>query len=245
MADFGTPPKFEGRPDESLATFQMQVNIQIAARGINVNRRVGFVISCLAGSAQLWAAVRYADGLPDNVDTLFDHLRAEFASESTVMARRIAFENVRQRGTIEDYIDKFRAAALLVGGVGDDEMKTRFIQGLIPRIRSELMYRNPGNFRDACDIARRFDAAHQLSNQFSAQRPNRPLRSHSQPPNNRRSVISPEERERRLRLGLCFRCGERGHLAADCRPDPSNRLPASEHASKYNPNDDTHKTGRL
>eukprot|EP00054_Salpingoeca_dolichothecata_P029823 m.236720 g.236720 ORF g.236720 m.236720 type:complete len:180 (+) comp26551_c0_seq7:161-700(+) len=135
MADFGTPPKFEGRPDESLATFQMQVNIQIAARGINVNRRVGFVISCLAGSAQLWAAVRYADGLPDNVDTLFDHLRAEFASESTVMARRIAFENVRQRGTIEDYIDKFRAAALLVGGVGDDEMKTRFIQELIPRIR--------------------------------------------------------------------------------------------------------------
>lgn len=32
----------------------------------------------------------------------------------------------------------------------------------------------------------------------------------------RRGPITQEEKDRRRRLGLCFYCGERGHLASSC-----------------------------
>jgi len=37
-----------------------------------------------------------------------------------------------------------------------------------------------------------------------------------------RAHLSPEERQRRVRRGLCFYCGEAGHLVATC-PDKSTR----------------------
>jgi len=55
----------------------------------------------------------------------------------------------------------------------------------------------------------------------------------------RRGRLTPQERERRMKEGLCFYCGEKGHTAAAHRQRaPAPRIAATQEKSSEEPEEE-------
>ena len=152
-----------------------------------------------------WA--QFKQGLYDN-----------FAPANMVLTARNQLADCTQTGTVRDYLTRFRNLVIIIKDVGKTELFDRFVRGLKPYIRKELVLREVDNFTDAVRLAEKIEVANQ-SNQNSGN-------SNQTKPQARaikvmaltagRGKLTTEIREDCMKRGACFYCREEGHLIANC-----------------------------
>jgi hypothetical protein len=128
----------------------------------------------------------------------------------------------------------------------DEELLDRFVRGLKPRTRMDVVMREPQSFDEAVKLADRYDSL--FSPRFSFNRQPSGVNTRSQPSafpaplssnpilptptpmeidalRCKPSPLTTEERARLLKSGGCFYCRQLGHILANCPSKPAAQKP--------------------
>ena len=145
--------------------------------------------------------------------------------------------NLKQYGTIFEYVSVLTALAMRIPGLSQTQILDKFIRGLKPKTRIEVELRDPKTTDEAYRLADRFDrivyGARNTS--FLTQNYNRyaptsnanmnadygePMQIDTLRPRQPglRNFQRPQSFEQPRNQGLCFTCEKPGHFAANC-PD--------------------------
>jgi hypothetical protein len=163
--------------------------------------------------------------------TSWNHFRAEFQStfknhdQAFVAATQITKLKQNQM-TAMQFATKFRAYALELADWSEAALMYSFRHGLNSNIKNLLLSQtDPANLRELINLAIKCDNRirdHELDLKFSSPQ-NVPLHFPSAPRSDsmdldaiKRGPLSTQEREHRMKNGLCLVCGKKGHFKDKC-----------------------------
>lgn len=215
-----------------------------ACGSVGDGERVSFAGSMLRGHASTWWRQRRTRAALGEIPEVSSwqqfcaELKAEFALVNAVKHARDDLARLEQRTSVQTYVHDFRELALQIPDLSEAEKLDRFLRGLKPRLQRELAIRDPHTMDEAVNMAERIDmvdfawrvrhgptpmelgtAETVCVDALSFNRKNEKMggKSYARPmKNDDRHKNSNMEKERLKRLGLCFPCKKRGHLARDC-----------------------------
>jgi Retrotransposon gag protein/Zinc knuckle len=214
------PPTFDGKspPDSWIAHMDSYVN------GISDEQAFSIAITYLVSDAHDWFIANQvsatAAGHPMvSWVALTDAIKKRFSPLNKVKIARDKLSRWRQLRDVPSYNTDFLKIILDIPRIGLDEQIDRYARGLKPYIWSELCTTDYESLEDLMRDAERIESA--KGNRFKTNpQGTQPFRSGPVPMelNNTKVIqkLSPEEREKCMREGLCLRCREKGHLARDC-----------------------------
>lgn len=179
-------------------------------------------------------------------------LKFTFGDQDPGATARYKLEQLRQGSkTAEEYSVLFRELAVHTG-YNDIGHRTAYEKGLNGPLADSIYRLNPvpDTLQGWMTAAMRLDRQwrqREANKRLYAPRP-QTLRvaaaTTSTPTTPRRpSRLSEEERERRMKMGLCFRCGTKGHLASACTGGPSQAIRASADGNAATPTPASHPDG--
>ncbi|RVE72612.1 hypothetical protein OJAV_G00039140 [Oryzias javanicus] len=208
--------------------------------------RIAFMISHLAGRARVWAMAEWARNSPlcSSLIAFQEALKNTFDPVSTGRDKARELTVIRQGGdSVCDYAIRFRTLAA-ESGWNSVALYDVFMKGLALRIQEQLVPLDlPQNLDSLIALAirtenrlhdlvtrrssgssgggssRRAESTERRNpRRFSADpHPSVAADSGEEPMQVGRTRLSAEERQRRLREGRCFYCGELGHPVFSCR----------------------------
>src|SRR5271169_6274238 len=156
-------------------------------------------------------------------------MRAYFAPPNEDRRLQDEWANLRQHGTVFEYVSVLTALAMRIPGLSQGQILDKFIRGLKPKTKIEVELRDPKTPEEAYRLADRFDRIVYgvKSTSFLTQNYNRytptananmnadygePMQIDTLRP--RRS--GPKNYQRPRTQGLCFTCNKPGHIAVNC-----------------------------
>lgn len=163
-----------------------------------------------------------SNATPDTWDGFKNAIIKEFIPEDHSRRAREWIKRCKQTGSVYKYISAFRNVTLAVHNVREGEKFDRFVDGLKPNIRIEVMKSNVRTIEDASKIAMRIDSAiwHNYNDQ-SYQRSS-PAKQEATPMEignfekaSRKPLNADEKKQREIdrKNKACFVCQKSG-----CRP---------------------------
>lgn len=200
-----------------------------------------FAATYLRGPADEWVRP-YMDSIHkgepvaifDKLDTFLESLAAGYGEADAVAAAENEIMALRQTGTVAEYAARYRALKVKTKWVADDKPWIAWFRyGLSNRFRTDLTLKKmpedfDGYVKACCvyddelrairattrtnPIPQRTGTAFQTRQTSNSNQP-RTGSSHRDPNAMEVDQIS---REEALRKGLCFHCGEKGHMSAKC-----------------------------
>ena len=121
---------------------------------------VAFASTLLQGSAaNWWYIVCQTNDKPNTFQEFANALRAEFIPQDHIRRARNYLSRLRQISSVSVYLSEFRNATIPITGITDDEKLDRFLFGLKPDIRVEVLKADPKSFDDAAHKALCIDSA--------------------------------------------------------------------------------------
>jgi hypothetical protein len=217
------PPTFDGKspPDSWIAHMTSYVH------GLTDEHAFAIAITYLTADAHDWfianQATATAAGHPmTSWVALTEALAKRFSPLNKVKLARDKLSRWRQLRDVPSYNTDFLKIILDIPHIGIDEQIDRYARGLKPYIWSELCTTDYTTLETLMRDAERIESA--KGNRY---KPNQPtnnsgiFRSGPVPIELNATIatiakLTPEEREKCLREGLCLRCREKGHMARDC-----------------------------
>ncbi|KAL0190863.1 hypothetical protein M9458_013561, partial [Cirrhinus mrigala] len=129
-------------------------------------------------------------------------------------------------GTAAEFALAFRTLAAQTTWV-EDTLKLLFRRGLSMDLQTELACRDEGrSLKEFIELTIHIDNLIRSRRQIRSGNPSFATGSssalHSEPMQIGYTCLSPEERERRMRLRLCLYCGKPGHLRSTCPTRPGS-----------------------
>ncbi|KAL7841399.1 hypothetical protein SRHO_G00250900 [Serrasalmus rhombeus] len=186
--------------------------------------KVHFVISLLTGRAKEWATALWTinSEILQSESRFLSQFKAVFAHSPTGKEVGSQICDLKQ-GTrsAADYALDFRTLAA-GSGWSEPALKTMFMRGLREDVQAELVFRGPElTLNQAIEAAISLDSLlrgrrrlmrESLPPVFSGESSPR----EAEPMQLGRTRLTPEEKQRRRREGLCLYCGQAGHLCSSC-----------------------------
>jgi Retrotransposon gag protein/Zinc knuckle len=133
---------------------------------------------------------------------------------------RDQLRSIEQEKTVSDYHAKFTRWAALTG-YNEEALVDAFYKGLKTPIKDMMVnIARPRSVGDTLSVALQFE--NRILNRAQERRKEPGPRGRNIPPRQglradvKAMKLSPEERTKRLKEGLCFRCAQKGHLARTC-----------------------------
>lgn len=228
------PERFSGDASTCRA-FLTQCSIQFSLQPSafpSEETKVAYVISLLTGQALRWATAEWERGsairfsfsdFAAELRRVFDPVRPEKEAARLLASLRQGDKSVDQ------YAIEFRTLAADTKW-NESACFDLFYQGLSERLKDELAARDlPSTLHALIDLASRIDRRLR-----ERRRERTVVGSYMSPPNLfplparsgseqtaepmqlGRTRLTPEERERRYKQGLCFYCSNQGHQVRDC-----------------------------
>jgi hypothetical protein len=244
------PDKYFGQRDFLLlGNWIFSVDQYIVLSDMPEAKQAPFVSTLLRKEALLWYRVNYENWDTETKGTLtWKHLKAAmklyFAPPNEDRRLQDEWANLRQQGTVFEYISVLSALAMQIEGLTEGQILDKFIRGLKPKTRIEVELRDPKSTEEAYRLADRFDRIVYgvNSSTFLTSNYNRygtgygmsheakqneeyygePMQIDTLRP--RKGFGKPKPRPAGSeplppRNGLCFNCQKPGHIAVNC-PKP-------------------------
>ncbi|KAL0170112.1 hypothetical protein M9458_034708, partial [Cirrhinus mrigala] len=214
------------------------------------NAKIGYVISCLTGSALRWAESIWSQAGPavSSYSAFAQHFMEVFGRTDHESSAGEELYNFRQNDlSVQEYTIRFRTLAA-ASGWNEKALVTTFRQGLEPHLRLMLApYDDSIGLERFIQLSLRCSARVASYNLCSfgtatnTPRPPEPLSppvTSPEPMEINRRRLTPQERQHRFAKGLCLYCGQSTHLLKDCplrppRPVVSTILPMSENMQPF------------
>ena len=196
-------------------------------RDVNEPQATSIAVSYLQSTAHDWW-IKYQlteDG--KKVETwpqLKDALIARFDTLNKEKIARDKLAGWRQIKDVKTFNDDFQKIILDIPNISVDEQIDRYTRGLKNYIFKELCTVEYSRLSDAMRDAERIESAHKRvpsSNKGNNKGNNNGSNGNTNPVpmeigNIQIKKLTPEEREKCMKEGLCLRCRQKGHMAKNC-----------------------------
>ena len=141
-------------------------------------------------------------------------VKTQFKDSDSIRKARDKIAALRQKTSVSKYSDSFRSLLLKIPDMSIEEQLDRYIRGLKPAIRRELLLKAPTTLDDAVTLAERMDSIQRISVPPSAPVPSSSSGPHHAPmdvdsvqvPPPSRRRLTPEERANLVAKNGCFYC---------------------------------------
>jgi Retrotransposon gag protein/Zinc knuckle len=227
------PDKYHGQRDFLLlGNWIFSVDQYFILTDMPVHKQGPFVSTLLRDEALLWFRSSYENwdpATPLTWEILRAAMRKYFAPPNEDRRLQDEWANLRQHGTVFEYVSVLSALAMRIPGLSQTQILDKFIRGLKPKTRIEVELRDPKTPDEAYRLADRFDRIVYgvKSTSFLTQNYNRYTPTANASPNANygepmqidmfRPRQTGSRNLQRLRAqGLCFTCKKPGHIAANC-----------------------------
>jgi hypothetical protein len=254
-------PTYSGNPTEgnTIRHFAMAWENITTAQGISLDedddtsREVALAATRLTDAALEWyhdtwtpMVVAMAPTKPKWIE-LITALQAQFEPLPPSFVARSELRALRQTGTLNDYINRFRHLNSSIPDMAEADRVDNFIRGLKPALQAKVNMSLPHNLTTAYTVAVRQEAAYQAmvpNRPRVAQQNNRPRtppdvghlaavedESDDEKGNSSLSLaamqapspkLTNELRAELLKSGKCFRCRQAGHISKNCPKNSKN-----------------------
>jgi hypothetical protein len=223
--------KYSGDKREDLLAWLFQVNEHVTLAQITDDEvRIVFAGTALTGNAKTWYRSMRMAGDVTTWAEFQASLKAHFYPIDPVKHARDQLHPLVQTGSVRDYTGIFRHLCAIIGNMSEDEKLDRYIRGLKTRTRGQVELKEPDSFDEACRLAEMIDVSNDRifggANHSRSSYPSKPRRDGPEPMDlnafsDRREKpkfkkLTPEEKERRRKEGLCLYCGSDKHKLEDC-----------------------------
>jgi len=234
------PPldKYSGRKGEDLLAWLFTAKEHFSILNINEDEnRIVFAGTALTENAKTWYRSVRIEGRSMTWNEFEAALKAHFYPLDPVKHARDKLHPLMQTSSVRDYTAQFRQLAAIITNMAESEKLDRYIRGLKTRTRGHVELKEPTTFDEACRLAEMIDVTNDRifananansnssnrSNYHSVRVPRRndpepmDLNAISEPKEKPKfKKLTPEEKEKRRRDGLCLYCGSDKHQLDAC-----------------------------
>lgn len=160
------PDTFDGQR-ELLAVnawvYQLEQYFSLVLFGgtaLNDQVQISFASSLMKGHASKWWYMQIQGGVaPDTWAEFIAAVRQEFVPQDSTRQARDKLRQLSQKTSVSNYVNDFQNTVIAIPNMTAEEMIDRFVSGLKPRTRIEVLKSNPSDFAAACRIALNVDNA--------------------------------------------------------------------------------------
>ena len=224
------PSVFSGKQNVESWITHMRSYLQ----GCGANEALPIAVSYLGGAAHEWWLARLRDGTNvANPEQLFQHLHLRFNVINKEKLARDKLHRWKQMKDVQMYNEDFQKIILDIPTISKEEQIDRYTRGLKPYIWREMCTKDYKELVEAMRDTEKIESAHHRGGNVRQNHGPRNVIGRPAPVqapvpmeigNIRLQKLTPEERQRCFRMGLCFRCRQPGHNARDRRcPKNANR----------------------
>lgn len=237
-----TPDTFSGKKgDIHDWLFQLELFFSQTSREFPTEMdSIRFAVSLLRGPALTWWRSTHTQLNYSTWKNFKANMIANYQPVDPVKKARGRLYALKQVGPVFKYNQLFRSIILLIPGITEEEKRYQYERGLKPEIRRELVLKDFRTTEEAMIMAERFDSAfwptgtapegkktssYKASSYKGSEKPvlvDDPMEVDATmdvaavEDSRRLKKLTPEERARCLKEGLCFRCRKSGHVTKDC-----------------------------
>ena len=161
------PSTFDGSRDELvIRTWIYQVDqylklVQVGGTvALNDETKISFASTFMTGTAAAWwYTLVVSNTIPKTWAEFQNAIFQEFVPFDSTQRARDKLRKLIQRTSVSDYLTEFRNLTLTITGMNEEEKVDRFVQGLKPHVRLEVLKSNARTMNDASRIALNVDSA--------------------------------------------------------------------------------------
>lgn len=216
-----TPPLYKGKG--SITSWTTHMSNYLA--NVDDAEALNIAVSYLHEGAHEWWIMYQRTDEGREVNT-WTRLKNAMVSRFDVLNKeKIARDKLAKWRQIKDVVsfnEDFQKIILEIPGISTEEQIDRYTRGLKPYIWKELCTKDYKKLADAMRDAERIESAHRRGGTTPRAEPSRRAMELSNKPtpmeigNIELKKLTPEERQRCIKEGLCLRCRQKGHIARDC-----------------------------
>jgi hypothetical protein len=220
------PPEFSGSAGSDVNDFLFLLTLYITAMRRTISSELDKVIlsgGFLRGGALAWFRANY-DQIPDFA-TFTKLLRSHFAPLNAALIARKQIDELKQINSLQDYVRAFSELGLRISPnyLNSEEALHRFIMGLKPRTRQEVLLRGVTTLvgdDGAFAVAAKFDVSFHTEPTKSAPSGSGGAYQHARTRPTNATINKTASFQRKNPPAsskiVCYRCGGENHKAFEC-----------------------------
>jgi hypothetical protein len=168
------PETYDGKRDvQVIDNWTASVDSYFALTGAQPPAVFYYLNTIFTKDAASWFRYNFRNANPNLVtwDVVKDMLVKHFVPVNHHRHLRDAWAYTRQTGTVKEYYSELAQLAMQIGTINEIDFLDKFVRGLKPKTRMEVIFRNPKTLDEALELADNYDSA-MFRKAFSGFQPN-------------------------------------------------------------------------
>ena len=229
-----TMPKFQGKPHESVDQYFFSAKMFLTCKNIdytnmdamNQRRIVAILASNLRDGAASWFHSMSIEGRHmQTMKELYEAMKDEFVPRDQEHRAREDLLSLKQHGSLDDYVSKFRRALSKVYNMHELDKVHHFTNGLKDKTKKQVRYLRCERLTDAIAAAQSFDRAYFQNHSQIRSRNDKCNKGVSGNSRNWGQVTEAMDisytkqisKQECVNKKLCFYCKKPGHSIGNCQ----------------------------